>query len=332
MKLPSFDYQRPQSTGQACELLREGGKEAHPIAGGTELVLALQNEQKTTRLLVDLGGIAGLTQIRYAPDTGLRIGALVTLRQLAEHSEVRRGYPLLVQAATSAGSPQIQSMGTVGGNLCQDTCCQYFNRSAEARRTFEPCHKLGGNVCHVVPGSKECWATYAGDMAPALMALGATLWIAGPDGERRTPIRQLFSGDGARPNTLREGEIVSAIDVPPPLTAACGQRYSKLRQRGTLDYGMLGVAARIEMGNGFDCRTLRVVLTGVERRPVEVSEAQSAEGTPITAARIREIAEAARICAQPMKNQCELPPSYRRQMVNVFVESAVSEARAAAGK
>lgn len=331
MKLPNFHYQRPQSTQQACGLLREGGNEAHAIAGGTELVLALQNRQKKARLLVDLGGISGLDQIRYRPEMGLRIGALVTLRKLAEHPDVRRVYPLLAQAAGVAGSPQLQSMGTVGGNLCQDSCCQYFNRSAEARRTFEPCHKCGEDRCHVVPGSKECWATYAGDMAPALIALDATLWISDPSGERQMPARGLFSGDGARPHKLAPGEIVSAIDVPQP-SSNSGQVYAKLRQRGTLDYGMLAVAARVDFNGGLDCKKISVVLSGVDRRPVEVTEAAEMQGGTIDCEAIRAIAEAAHKRAQPMKNLCELPPSYRRQMVDVFVESAVTEARAAAGK
>ena len=331
MKLPRFDYQRPQSTGQACSLLREGGREAHAIAGGTELVLALQNRQKKIRLLVDLGGISGLNQIHYRPELGLRIGALVTLRQLAENADVRRVYPLLAQAAGVAGSPQLQSMGTVGGNLCQDTCCQYFNRSTEARRTFEPCRKLGESVCHVVPGSKECWATYAGDMAPALIALDATVWISTPAGERQIAARDLYSGDGARPGALVAGEIVSAIDVPSP-SARSGQVYAKLRQRGTLDYGMLSVAARVDLNGGPECKKVAVVLSGVDRKPLEVTEAANAEGAVLDAARIRAIADAAHKRAQPMKNLCELPPSYRRQMVDVFVESALNEALASAGK
>ena len=331
MKLPGFDYQRPQSIEQACGLLSDGGREAHAIAGGTELVLALQNRQKKTRLLVDLGGISGLNQVRYRPEMGLRIGALVTLRQLAEHPDVQRVYPLLAQAAGVAGSPQLQSMGTVGGNLCQDTCCQFFNRSAEARRTFEPCHKLGGTVCHVVPGSKECWATYAGDVAPALIALDATVWISVPSGERQLPVRELYSGDGARPNTLAAGEIVSAIDVPAP-SARSGQVYAKLRQRGSLDYGMLAVAARVDLNGGHECKKINVVLSGVDRKPIEVTEAADAQGKALDANQARAIAEAAHKRAQPIKSLGELPASYRRQMVDVFVESAVNEAGAAAGR
>lgn len=330
MKMPSIDYQRPQAIEHACTLLRDGGQEAHPIAGGTELVLAMRNRQKKTRLLVDLSGIAGLGEVRFAPDTGLHIGAMATLRQLAEHDDVRRHYPLLAQAAASAGSPQIQSMGTVGGNLCQDTCCQYFNRSCEARRTFEPCHKLGGSVCHVVPGSPECWATYAGDLAPALIALGATIRIAQPDGGRDIPVGSFFTGDGAWTRDLRAGEIVTGIDVPP--VNGSGQAYLKLRQRGSLDYPLVGVAANVQMNDGGECCSLRVVLTGVERCPVDVAHAHDVNGAPLTSSVIRDVAAAARTCTQPMKTVCELPPSYRRQMVDVFVETAVSQALAAAGK
>ena len=327
MRTPSFDYERPKTIQAACGLLRDGGSEAHPIAGGTELVLAVRNRQKPARLLVDLGSIGGLNLIRYSPETGLRIGPMATLRHLSEHPDVRQHYPMLVQAATSAGSPQIQAMGTIGGNLCQDTCCQYFNRSAGARRTFEPCHKLGGNVCHVVPGASECWATYAGDLAPALIALGATIRITQPDGERDIPASEFFTGDGARPRDLRHGDVVSSIEVPP--VNGAGQAYVKLRLRGTLDYPIVAVAARVNMEDG-NCRSMRVVLTGVDRRPVEVEEAKQVQGTPLSTEVIRDVAKAAHNRAHPMKTVCELPASYRRQMVDVFVESAVSQARDAA--
>jgi 4-hydroxybenzoyl-CoA reductase subunit beta len=331
MKLPRVEYIRPACTAEACRTLQAADGEAQVIAGGTELVLALKNRQKRPRLLVDLDGLGRLKEISYAPESGLRIGAMATMRRVANHAAVRSQYPLLAQAALSAGSVQLQAMGTIGGNICQDNCCQYFNRSERARRSWEPCHKLGGSVCHVVKDSKECWASYAGDMAPALLAMRAQVAIADAGGEKVVPLRELFSGDGARPNTLRPGQIVTEIQVPAPGPRS-GQLYRKLRQRGTLDYPLLAVAVNLKLEKDRKtCKEASLALTGVERAPFVVEEAQQLTGAEVTRERIAEVGEAARRKSHPMMNICDLPASYRRQMVNVYVESSVQHALRAAG-
>lgn len=330
MKLPTLEYIRPESTREACCALQAAAGEAQPIAGGTDLVPALKNRQKRIRLLVDLDGLPGLNEISYSRQSGLRIGAMATLRQVATHAAVRSGYPLLAQAAQSAGSVQLQVMGTVGGNICQDTCCQYFNRSARARRSWEPCHKLNGSVCHVVKNSKQCWASYAGDLAPALLALHAQVMIADANGRKMVPLRELFSGDGARPNTLRPGQIITEIVVPAP-GPRCGQVYRKLRQRGSLDYPLLAVAVNLKMEkDGETCQEASIALTGVGRAPVVVEEAEQLAGSKVTRERIMEVSQAARRKSHPLMNICDLPASYRRQMVNVYVESSIQQALCAA--
>ncbi len=326
MRLPQFDFMQPKDTAEACRVLRSAGGEAEAIAGGTELVLALKNRQKKPRIVVDLSKISHLDDLSYSPATGLHIGAMATLRHLAAYGAVRKHYPMLAQAALSAGSLQLQAMATVAGNLCQDTCCQYYNRSATARRSLEPCHKLGGNVCHVVPGSNECWASYAGDMAPALMALEAKVAIANGNGGRLIPVRELFSGDGARPRALRPGEIVTEIEVPPPQPGS-RQAYCKLRQRGTLDYALLGTAVHLTMADGGRvCEHAKVALTALDRAPIEVPEAARLDGTEVSGEAVAELAEAARGRARPMKNIGELPASYRRDVVIPWVESSLKQA------
>lgn len=216
MRLAQFDLVSPGTLRAACHFLEGQGNAAQIIAGGTDLLTAMKNRLKSPRLLVDLRGIPHLDDIHFSPRSGLRVGAMVTLRRLAADPAVKVHYPALAQAASQVGSPQLQAMGTLGGNLCQDTCCLYFNRSPMLRSPLQPCHKLGGSVCHVVSGSKGCWATYCGDLAPALMALRAQVTVAGPEGTSHVPLADLFSGDGRWPHSLRPGQIVAGIAVPPP--------------------------------------------------------------------------------------------------------------------
>ncbi len=329
MKLPKFDYAEPHSIREACRLLEVGGGEAQALAGGTELIVALKNREKRVPLLVDLGALP-LHRIGYSDAEGLRVGALVSLRHLAAHPTVREKYPILSQAARSVGTVALQAMGTVGGNLCQDTCCMYLDRSAWARQSREPCHKQGGHVCHVARGSQKCWASYAGDLAPALLVLGAKLRIADCHGEQVLPLRELFSADGNRPHTLRPGQLVTEIQVPSPLPSS-GGAYLKLRQREALDYPMIGVAAHLVLkGRGAVCKDAALALTAVGRAPVVVEEAGALKGKKLTGALIQKLAQAARQKAHPVKNVCGLPVRYRLDMVEVYVESAVEQARQAA--
>ena len=278
MSLPAFEYVEPESLKEACRLLETQGAQAHVLAGGTDLLAALKERTKDAALLVDLHAIPHLDQIRYSDEGGLTVGALVTLQRLATDPLVTAKYPILAQAALSVGSPQLRAMGTVGGNLCQDTHCMFFNRPTAVRESVEPCHKLGGAVCHVVSGSDDCWATYAGDVAPALMVLGARVKIAQPAGETLLPLHELFSFDGHEPHTLRRGQLVSEVQVPPPPPRAGGV-YLKLRQRETLDYPLLGVAVHLEMEEGDDvCLQASVALTAVDKAPVSIEAAGNLAG------------------------------------------------------
>src|SRR5574340_6468 len=170
MRLPAFDYVEPKSLAESCRTLRDAGADAMIIAGGTDLVMALKYRLKTPKLLVGLNRISRLRKIRYARGEGLTIGAMTSLRHLAQHRAIQEEYPLLARAAGCMGSVQLQAMGTVGGNLCQDACCIYYSRTPMMREAIGPCFKSGGGVCHAVKSSKNCWATYCGDLAPALLA------------------------------------------------------------------------------------------------------------------------------------------------------------------
>ena len=329
MKLPKFEYVAPRSVQEACQLLERGGGGARAIAGGTELLMALKNRQEAAGMLVDLGGLP-LDRIGYSDEEGLRIGALVSLRHLAAYPPVEAKYPVLAQAARAAGTVQLQAMATLGGNLCQNTCCMYYHRATGARQSLDPCLKLDGDVCHVVAGSAQCWASYAGDLAPALLVLGATLLVAGPHGDKIMPLRDLFSGDGRRPHTLAPGQLVTEIRVPSAAPRS-GGAYVKLRQRQALDYPLVGVAAYVAMdAAGTTCRDVALALTGVERTPVVVEEARRLHGEALTDGAIQTLAAAARRRAHAINNVCGIPVRYRRDMVTVYAASALRRARDAA--
>jgi 4-hydroxybenzoyl-CoA reductase subunit beta len=325
MKLPPFEYVSPKTMKKACQLLKEYRGHAFAIAGGTDLVVALKHRLKSPQALVDLRTVPKLDRIEYSTKAGLKIGPLVTLRHLAEHPAVNEKYPMLAQAALSVGTPQLQAMGTVAGNLCQDNLCLYYNRSPVFSQMLVPCHKLGGKVCHAVSRSKTCWATYSGDMAPALLILGAKIKITDPGGERIWPLKKLYSGNGKKPNLLKPGQILTEIQVPSPLLHSRGI-YLKLRVRKAIDYPLVGVAAHVVMRNGGDvCDHAALAMTGVEREPLLIEEAGRFRGTRITDRDIDDLAGIAYKRAHPLSNIGEVSPRYRKEMVKVYVKEAFQQ-------
>jgi 4-hydroxybenzoyl-CoA reductase subunit beta len=326
MRLPKFELASPGTVAEACGYLEGGRDEAQVIAGGTDLLVALKEGQKTPKMVVDLGGVEGLNGIDYAPDSGLEIGALVSLRRLAGDAAVGEHYPVLAHAALEVGSPQLRSMATVAGNLCQDSCCMYFNRPAEIRLPLPPCHKLGGSICHVVATSPKCWAPYAGDMAPALMAIGATVTVADRNGEKTMAVGDIFTEDGARPVVLEAGQIITKIHCPAPPPRS-GAAYIKMRLRDTLDYAVAGVATSVRLEDGGEtCAEAVVVLTGVGSCPIAVPDAAELAGGALTDAAVEKVAEAATRLSYPVKNVLGSEPGYRRSIVKLNVERSLRKA------
>ncbi len=329
MSLPKFEYVEPKSLRQASRLLRERDGQAQVIAGGTDLMQSLKNRLKTPKVLVDLKGIPSLDRIRYSNTRGLEIGAFVTLRHLGNEPAVKRYYPLLVRALLTVGTPQLQAMGTVGGNLCQDNLCLYYNRSPMMRLPLESCLKLGGNVCHAVANSRDCWAVYSGDLAPVLLVLNAKVTIADDSGKRDIALTDLYTGDGKRPHRLFPGQILTRILVPPP-TPNSGGAWLKMRLRKAIDYPLLGVACSVRLEGGA-CAEMRLALTGIDRAPLLIQETSELRGKPIDDASIAALAEVAFKQARPLNNVSEVSPRYRREMVKVYVRHAVQDAVQQAG-
>src|SRR5271166_267023 len=226
-----FHIARPRCTKDAVAAHREHAGSRF-IAGGTDLLVNMRHGLGRADLLIDLSGIDELATIELDPN-GARIGAAVTLAALARHPVIAAHYPAVTQAAGAIAGPGHRALGTVGGNLCLDTRCIYYNQSEWWRSANAYCLKNRGDVCHVAPQGQRCHAAFCGDLAPALLVLGAEIDIVGARDERRIPLSELYVEDGKAHLALGHGELIVAVRVPnEPLSSA----YAKARTRGAIDF------------------------------------------------------------------------------------------------
>lgn len=302
--LPDFRSLRPTSLDDAIAALGQPG--ARPLAGGTDLLPNLRRGLGEPATLVDLSGIAGLDEIRSG-DGALRIGAGVTLEAMAEHPAVPM---VLAAAALAVAGPSHRAAATLGGNLCQDTRCVFYNQSAWWREANGWCLKYRGDKCHVVVKSDRCYATYHGDVAPALMVLGARADLAGPAGRRQMPLADLFAESGAAHLALMPGEILAAVLLPP--LDDWRADYVKVRIRDAIDFPLAGVAAALRLDDG-RLTGLRVAITGAASAPLSVAVSGLEDCTDVQAA-AEAVAEAVRSRANVLKTT-SVGPKYRRRVL-----------------
>lgn len=322
MRLPKFEHLQPESLEEALDFLSEYGEEAKVIAGGTDLLVAMKHRLLTPKYLVNLKGL-GLDFIAEGQDR-LRIGALTRLTTLIKSPLVRERFPILAQAASYVAAPPLRNMATLGGNLCLNTRCFFYNQSQFWRQARPPCFKTGGEMCHAVKGGDHCYSVYQGDLAPVLIALEAKVKLVRKGSERVIPLPELYTGQGEEPIALEADEILTEVEIPAP-TASWGGDYQKLRYRGAMDFPLVGVAAVLHWNDG-TCVKAKVVLTAIASAPVVVEEAsQLLEGSRLDGEVIAEAAEAAYNVARPVSN-IGSTPLYRRKMVRVMTRRAIEAA------
>jgi 4-hydroxybenzoyl-CoA reductase subunit beta len=325
MRLPEFEHLQPESLAEALELLAEHREHAKVIAGGTELLVSMKHGLLTPSYLINLKEIPGLNFIAYDDDKGLRMGAFTKLAALIESQTVQESFSILAHAADQVAAPPLQQMGTLGGNLCLNTRCFYYNQSRFWRQARSACYKTGGDVCYAVKGGNRCFAVYQGDMAPALIALEATVKVARKGGERVIPLADIYTGKGKRPLALEADEILVEVEVPQSAALKTGN-YQKLRYRGAMDFPLVGVAAVLDRNGSGTCSRAKIVLTAVDTAPVLVEEAgKLLEGQGVTDQLISQAAEAAYQAAHPVAN-IGSTPSYRRKMARLLTKRAISNA------
>lgn len=323
MSLPPFEVVRPRTLEAALEALDHYGADAQIVAGGTDLIPSMKQQLFAPRVLVDIKPIRDLDYIRYDPDEGLAIGALAKITALAESPMIAQHFPVLHEATKTIASPLLRNMGTLGGNLCLDTRCLYYNQSVFWREALGYCLKKDGSVCHVAPGGKFCWAVFSGDSAPALVALGARVELAGPRGSREVLLENFYQNDGiVRINKARD-EMVVGVRVPASSADWCGT-YKKLRIRQSIDYPLAGVAAVMRKDARGVCLEARVALTAVNPAPRLVQAAEMLAGKTYDPGLVEEVAHEAIRTGKPLKTSAATP-EYRRHMVRVFVRRALQE-------
>jgi 4-hydroxybenzoyl-CoA reductase subunit beta len=322
MRLPSFRYRAPRSIADAAAWLAEDPGDTMLLAGGTDVLPNMKRRQQTPATLIGLRGVRELGEI--TPSNGLTVGAGVTLSRLIADAGVRESYKGLFEAAAQVATPHLRNMGTIGGNLCLDTRCTYYDQSFEWRKAIDFCMKKDGRTCWVATSSPKCLAVSSTDTAPMLLALGAVVTLVSTRGVRVLPIAELYANDGMRYLTRQPDEILTTIQVPP----ADGWRsaYWKLRRRGSFDFPVAAaaVAAKVDGGAIAD---VRIALGAVASRPLDCERAASLlRGQRLTDDLIAEAASAAADIAKPMDNT-DFELVWRKAMARALVADALHDVR-----
>lgn len=295
MTLSDFALVRPADVESAVAARRDHPQSRY-VAGGTDLLVNMRHGIDGAAQLIDLSGIEELTCVK-ATLAGLRIGAGVKLGALARLPLIAERYRAVGEAATAVAGPGHRALGTVGGNLCLDTRCVYYNQSEWWRQANGYCLKHRGDICHVAPQGQRCHAAFTGDLAPALLALFAEVEIVGAAGRRRCPLAELYVEDGRAHLALAPDELVATVLLPPdPAPSA----YGKVRVRGAIDYPLAGVAVALSVADGVAQR-LRIALTGTNSRPIVLAGTDALIGRPVDEKALHEIERLVQKQVQPMR-------------------------------
>jgi len=334
LSLPQFKLLRPRTVEEAVSLLAKHSNRAvaddsparalshnvRIVAGGTDLIPSMRQKLFEPQYVLDIHHIAELKGIRQQ-GSGVEIGALTSLTSLEHSGLLRRRYPVLTEAAATVASPLLRNMGTIGGNICLDTRCLWYNQSLTWRKGCGFCIKKDGDLCHVAPGGSKCWAAFSGDTPPALLCLNAEIEIASSSGLRRLPLRDFYTGDGIAYRNLQPDELVTRVFLPES-SADYNGCYRKLRVRGSIDYPLAGIAVVIKRSNGH-VEHGRVAITAVNPAPLLVKGASELlAGKIVDEALANAVGDLAAKTAKPLTTSA-LTPEYRREMIRVFTKRAV---------
>jgi len=327
LTLPRFDWVAPASVDDVLRELAGHPGECLLVAGGTDAVPNLKHRLHEPRRIVSLARVRALRGVR-ADGQGLELGALTTLSELSREPLLRPDFAAVARAASLVASPQIRNMGTLGGNLCLDTRCTYYNQTYFWREALGFCLKKDGVRCHVVPQGKRCVAAHSSDVSPTLIAYGAEVEIAGPAGARRVPCDEFFVGDGIHNNILKGDELVTRVFLP---DSARGQRaaYGKLRPRAAIDFPMLSVAV-VARGDARRIESLRIVVSALGAKPRLLGGLDAlVKGHAADESTFAAVASAAAKQCRPLIN-VPYDDEWRHAMVPVMVTRTLREAFGAA--
>ncbi len=324
MRLPLFEFRAPRTLEEAARILDGERTNAMPLAGGTDLLPNMKRRQQVPRTLMSLRHIQSLSHVELG-DSGARLGACLTLADIAGDRRFRNGLTALAQAASVVATPQIRNMATLGGNICLDTRCNYYDQSYEWRKSINFCLKKDGTTCWVAPGSSKCMAVSSTDTAPALMALGARVRLVSRSGEREIPLSELYNNDGIDYIKRRPDEILAEV----VLDSLQGWKstYWKLRRRGSFDFPVLSVAAAARFSKSGVVEDARIAVGSAACRPLVAAEASEyLLGRSLNQETIAEAATVAARIAKPLDNT-DFDMTWRKRVTAEFVTYALRELR-----
>ena len=322
MRMPPFTLRTPRTIAEAAQWLADAPAETMLLAGGTDLVPNMKRKQQTPKTVIALRSLTALREIRNG--AGLTIGAGATLTQIVNDARMRASAPGLWQAAAQIATPHLRNMGTIGGNLCLDTRCTYYDQNFEWRQAIDFCMKKDGKTCWVATSSPRCLAVSSTDTAPMLQALGARVHLVSTRGERDVDVADLYANDGMHYLTRRPDEILTSIAIP--TLDGWRSTYWKLRRRGSFDFPVASaaVAARLD---GDTVVEARIVLGAVASRPMASPKAAALiAGQRLTDEAIAAAADAAYDVAKPMDNT-DYELVWRKKMIRALVTYALKEVR-----
>lgn len=322
LRLTTFTYVRPTTILEALEASAQGNGSSALMGGGTDLLPNIKHRLAEPKFVVGLRGISEMRGIAVEKDGWLRIGAAEALDEVEHSNTVRSNFPALAYAASLVSSPQVRRQATLGGNICLDVRCNYYNQSEHWRRAVGYCMKKDSDICRVAPGSDRCWAVSSADTVPVLIALDAQIQIASNSGVRREPLGGFYQDDGLVPVTLRPGEIVTDVRIP---RSDLRLSYTKLRIRLSFDFPLVGAATGLSLNADGTVRDARIVITAVAPHPVRITDAERL----LIGARLEPdvIAAAGATvfrAVHPMDNTEGSIP-HRKRMARVYVERALRE-------
>ena len=323
MRLLGFDYLEPKTLRAAVNALASDAKGTVLLAGGTDLLVNMKHRLIQPKRVINLKKIPRLAYVSESKE-GLKVGALTTLHDLASSSIVQEKIPVICQAANEAGAYAHQVMGTVGGNLCQSNRCRYYNQSAFWRSVRPLCYKAGGRMCYVVNKPGECHSAYCGDTAPALIALDSQVKVVGPDGERNFPLKRLYTQHGKKPLSLKKGEILKEIVIPP---SSGNSLYLKMRRRDALEFPIVSLAINVDRDSDKKVKKTRIVFSGVGSGPVEAPEAEKMLKAAVLDDDIIEQASS-HVGKEILPMRTSLTsPAFKRKMAGILLKQALQQLR-----
>lgn len=327
LTLPSFDMLRPKSFAEAAEMLARAGSGAVPMAGGTDLVPNMKHGLVAPAQVIDLKAIEEGRELVLGAEE-IRLGALLSIDELSTHPGLVEALPALAHAAGQIAGPQLRRMGTLGGNICLDTRCVYYNQTYFWRSALGFCLKKDGSVCHVVAGGQKCVAAASNDTAPVLWTLGARVRLVSAQGERELALDKFYHADGIRNHVLAPGELVREVIIPRPAPGT-KMAYEKLRTRKAIDYPLLSLALLYREDEAGRVLSMRAVVSALAARPREINGLEAlARGQVLSPELVEKLgAQVFRQC-HPMTNILS-DTEWRREMAPVLLARAIEHARPA---